>query len=280
MHFLNVPHSVESVGRLVRASWGAPPSLPSLHATYRGVLAQDRPFAPPRAGVSISYEDGSWGTYLQENRVFESIFVGRQSTTKDARRLWKEQTEQAMTYTRGTYPALGYLVDLLITDVVLLTSEATGGGSASHLPGLVAISPGPKWTTMDFAETLVHEMTHLNLFVLDAVYGLYELPTADLAEQEHRVVSAVKVGELRPLDKAFHSAVVAVPLMFMQHHRGETALVDAFAESLVDCCTGLEAKRDLFTPYGRLLLDELAEFARTLDYSLVEMAFTRTDLAA
>jgi len=51
---------------------------------------------------------------------------------------------------------------------------------------------------MDFTETLVHEMTHVNLFVLDAVYGLYELLTTDLANHEHRVVSAVKVGELRP----------------------------------------------------------------------------------
>ena len=280
MHFLNVPHSVESVGRLVRASRGAHPSLPALNSTYREVLTQMRPLAPPGHGVSITYEDGPWGTYLQERRVFESIFVGLQNTPQSARRLWKTQTERAMVYTRETYPALGYLVDLLITDVVLLTSKAMGGGSASHLPGLVAISPGPEWTTVDFAETLVHEMTHLNLFVLDAVYGLYELPTADLADHEHRVVSAVKVGELRPFDKAFHSAVVAVPLMFMQHERGESALVDAFAESLVDCCTGLEAKRHLFTPYGGVLLDELAEFARTLDYGLVEKAFVRTDVAA
>lgn len=145
----------------------------------------------------------------------------------------------------------------------------------------MAPSPGPQWTVMDFAETLVHETTHLNLFVLDMVYRLYELPTAELAEHQHRVVvSAVKVGELRPFDKAFHSAVVAVPLMYMQNARGETALVDAFASSLVDCCEGLEAKRDLFSPYGRLLLDELAEFAGTLDFDLVSKAFTRGDVAA
>jgi len=123
-------------------------------------------------------------------------------------------------------------------------------------------------------------MTHLNLFVLDMVYRLYELPTTELAEHQHRVVSAVKVGELRPFDKAFHSAVVAVPLMYMQEARGETTLVDSFAASLVDCCKGLESKRNLFTPYGQTLLDELAEFARTLDFGLVSNAFTREDIAA
>ncbi|WP_433475867.1 hypothetical protein ACQPZP_01825 [Spirillospora sp. CA-142024] len=56
--------------------------------------------------------------------------------------------------------------------------------------------------------------------------------------------------------------------------------MDAFAESLADCCNGLEAKRHLFTPYEPVLLDELAEFARTLDYGPVEKAFTRTDIGA
>jgi HEXXH motif-containing protein len=138
-----------------------------------------RPFAPPSAGIAIGYEGGSWGCYLQDNQIFENIFIfiGIGTTNDSDRGLWAAQTEQALTYIRESFPALGYLVDLLITDVVLLTSRATGGGSASHLPGLVAISPGPEWAMVDFAETLVHEMTHLNLFVLDTVYRLYELST-------------------------------------------------------------------------------------------------------
>ena len=57
-------------------------------------------------------------------------------------------------------------------------------------------------------------------------------------------------------------------------------MVDAFAASLVDCCEGLEAKRALFTPYGRVMLEELTEFARTLDFDLVSRAFARDDIAA
>lgn len=251
MHFLNVPHTVESVGRLVRASGGAPPGLADLHRTYRQTIGQMRPIAPPSTGIALGYEGDPWGRHLQENKIFENVFVGVGKTNHSDRLLWAGQTETALAYVRESFPALGYLVDLLITDIVLLTSKVTGGGSASHLPGLVAISPGPEWAMTDFAETLVHEMTHLNLFVLDMVYRLYELPTAELAEHRHRVVSAVKVGELRPFDKAFHSAVVAVPLMYMQHARGETTLVDTFTASLVNCCNGLEVKRDLFTPYDR-----------------------------
>ncbi|MBO2454197.1 hypothetical protein J4573_44415 [Actinomadura barringtoniae] len=239
-----------------------------------------RPITPPLNGVCISDEGDAWGTYLVDHHVFENIFVGLQASGPLRLKAWSAQVELAMAYTRENFPALGYLCDLLITDIVLLHSASTGGGSASHLPGLVAMSPGPNWGMYDFAETIVHEMTHLNLFILDMVNRLYRLPTTELAEHENRVVSAVKVGELRPFDKAFHSAVVAVPLMYMQDARGDSALVDAFAESLNDCCTGLEAKRDLFTPYGQTLLDELATFARTLNFAAVESGLTRERLAA
>ncbi|MDX6743264.1 aKG-HExxH-type peptide beta-hydroxylase [Actinocorallia sp. A-T 12471] len=269
------------MGRLVRAAGGASPAdAAQLSPAYRMMLAGLRPIFPPTAGVLVSFEDGAWGGFLAENRIFEDIFRGVSGTDLHQRAAWGDEVHRAFDYLRDEFPALAYLTELLVTDVVLLKSDSTGGGSASQLPGLVVISPGPGWTTRDFAETLVHEMTHLNLFVLDMAYRLYRKTSDELALDEHRVVSAVRVGELRPFDKAFHSAVVAVPLMYMQQARGETALVDAFASSLINCCEGLEAKKDRFTPYGQILLAELSSFARNLDYTMVESGFTRTDLAA
>jgi HEXXH motif-containing protein len=171
------------------------------------------------------------------------------------------------------------MVDLLVTDIVVLSSERTGGGSASHIPGLVCMSPGPGWTTWDFAESLVHEALHLNLFVADMVYGLYTLPSAELTAERYRVLSAVKIGERRPLDKAFHAAVVAVPLMYMQHERGVSTLVDLYSASLRDAARGLAARREVFTPYGRMLVDELCDWARTLDFGRVAHAVSGTGSA-
>jgi hypothetical protein len=135
---------------------------------------------------------------------------------------------------------------------------------------LVALSPRPAWTVHDFAQSLVHEATHLDLFVGDMVNGLFTMPVRDLAADRYRVLSAVKFGQFRPLDRAFRSAVVAVPPRWMQHRRGETELVDKFTGSLRGCCDGLNNKRELFTPYGRLLVHQLAEFAFTLDWDDVE----------
>ncbi|MCD0447806.1 HEXXH motif-containing putative peptide modification protein [Actinocorallia sp. API 0066] len=281
MRFLNVVHTVEAVGRLVRASGDTPPqTFADLPDAYRRAIARKRPYAPPPEGVAITFEDGAWGSYLSDNKVFENIFRGVAATREADRELWSAQLEAAIRYVRETFPELGLITDLLVTDVVLLTSQATGGGSASQLPGLVAISPGPDWRVNDFAETIVHEATHLNLFVLDMVNRLYTLPTDELAQHNNRVVSAVKVGELRPFDKAFHSAIVAVPLMYMQHRRGKTDLVNAFAVSLNDCCQGLNGMKDLFTPYGQGLLADLTGFAQTLDFDQVRAGFRRIELVA
>lgn len=280
MHFMNVGHAYENAARYARAMTGRESNANTLHPAYREAIGHHRPFAAPATGITIDYEDGTWGHWLRESGVFDGIFKGVRTSTPDERSKWPDLTRQAAQSVRELDADLGRIVDLLVTDIVLLPSDSTGGGSASHLPGLVCLSPGPEWQINDFAESLVHEATHLNLFVADMVHGIYTLPASELVADEHRVVSAVKFGQRRPLDRAFHSAVVAVPLMWMQHRRGTTALVDQFTTSLRECCEGLNTKRDLFTPYGRLLVDQLSEFADTLDFDSVKEAISGTRFAS
>jgi HEXXH motif-containing protein len=280
MHFLNVHHCYDSVGRLIRALGGESPDEASIHAAYREAIAQVRPVAPSVSGITVSYEDGAWGQYLLDAHVFEDIFVGISGSSPAERELWARQVNDAVAYIRSLNSDLGRIIDLLVTDVVVLNSERTGGGSASHLPGLVCISPGARWEMVDYAESIMHEGTHLNLFVADSVHGIYTLPTSALGEEQYRVLSAVKVGERRPLDKAFHSAAVAVPLMYMQQLRGQTTLVDEFAVSLLECAVGLLDKADVFTDYGRLLVEELHRFAQTTDFDYVVKSISSTEYAS
>ncbi|MFJ8313040.1 MULTISPECIES: hypothetical protein [unclassified Streptomyces] len=81
----------------------------------------------------------------------------------------------------------------------------------------------------------------------------------------------MKIGQKRPLHAALHAAAVAVPLMFMEHQQGEYVLVDQYTASLRDACKDMQTKRDLFTDYGRMLLDEMAEWAETdpLDFDRI-----------
>lgn len=281
MRFVNVPHVYAATGRLVRALGGPPPTLETIQADYRNAINTVRPFdASPAGGVSVTFEDGRWAKLLAERHIFDNIFVGVKDTDEGEQDRRAEFVYASLEHLRDAHPDLARIVDLLVTDVVVLNAQSIGGGSASHLPGLVCMSPGPGWTLDDYAETVVHEATHLALFVLDMVYRLYTRPTSELDAEECFVVSAVKVGVPRPLDKALHSAVVAVPLMYMQHIRGETALVDAFAKSLLECATGLAEKAKYFTRYGLETVQELLEFAESLNFASVERAFADPALAA
>ncbi|SCG12485.1 hypothetical protein GA0115260_118263 [Streptomyces sp. MnatMP-M27] len=126
---------------------------------------------------------------------------------------------------------------------------------------------------------LVHEGMHLNLFVADKVYGTFTLPSNALEAEERRALSAVKIGQRRPLDKAFHAAIVTVPLMFMQDRSGVTTLVDLYTESLRDACEDLKKQRRIFTQYGQMLLDELCEFAKQIDLAQVARAISGKEYA-
>ncbi|MFG2848559.1 aKG-HExxH-type peptide beta-hydroxylase [Kitasatospora sp. NPDC048296] len=280
MRFLNIHHARETIGRLVSAvNEQPPPTVAALPAAYRSVVSALRPLPVEGAGISLSFKDSEWGSYLIENRTFENIFEGLKDTPADLRERWKRDFSVALLHTRDLVPNLGALVDLVVTDVVMFSSTNKGGGTGSTLPGLVSMSPGDEWRPHDYAESLVHETVHLNVFLADMVYRLYTRPAKELEADEHRVVSAVKFGQMRPLDKAFHSAVVAPPLMLMQRLRGETELVDKFRHSIRECTDGLLAKLDLFTPYGQGMVRELADFAETIDFDLVTRSISGREFA-
>lgn len=288
MHFLNNGHLAASVARLVRARGGAVPDLDSLPAAYRAMATGLRPvgLSVQGQGINISYEDGAWARHCREQGIFEHIFAGSSPTDGPTREVWDEKVQAALQLIEDIHPGLRYMVDLLVTDLVILDSGADGGGSASHMPGVVVMSPRKAgkaidpatheevtqtaWEVLDYAMCLVHEGLHLALFVLDMVYGTFTETSAELEGDQYRALSAVKIGQMRPLDKAFHAAIVTVPLMYMEHRTGKTALVDLYTKSLGDACVSLESRREFFTPYGAMLLDELVVFGKTIDFGLVE----------
>ncbi|MGI9280550.1 MAG: aKG-HExxH-type peptide beta-hydroxylase [Endozoicomonas sp.] len=164
------------------------------------------------------------------------------------------------------------LIELVTTDVVFVHSPRIGGGTGSHLPGVICISIGDDWTEVDVANTLVHEATHLNVFLCDMVNKVFTSPASELDKEEYRVLSAVRVGDMRPLDKAVHSAFVTVPLLYFEKLLGSCEMMKEFSVSLNDCVNGVVEKEFLFTQYGQQLVNQLREFNESRDFSLVEKA--------
>ncbi|MER7789958.1 HEXXH motif-containing putative peptide modification protein [Streptomyces sp. NPDC097640] len=278
---MNIGHAYENAARLIHAVTDEYPDANGLHAAYRAAISTPglRPLPVEGQGISVSYEDGTWAKHCIENGIFTNIFKGAGPSDGPTRQGWDNRVAEALDLIQEISPDLRLMVDLLVTELVVLNSGADGGGSASHIPGVVVMSPGAEWDVLDYAMCLVHEGMHLNLFVADKVYGTFTLPSNALEAEERRALSAVKIGQRRPLDKAFHAAIVTVPLMFMQDRSGVTTLVDLYTESLRDACEDLKKQRRIFTQYGQMLLGELCEFAEQVDFARVARAISGTEYA-
>jgi hypothetical protein len=273
MHFLNYLHCYSNVSRLTRSVLGEKITNPSeLHSKYRLAISKLRKISCPENGYVVSFEDDHMGSHISSTGIFDEIFAGVRNTTKEERTKFIDLVSAAFDLLESIDSKLTAIVRLLVTDIVCLKAKREGGGSASHLPGLVCISPGESWGAGEIAESLLHEATHLNLFVADMVNGLFVFPLSRLEEDDARVVSAVRVGQLRPLDKAFHSAAVAVPLMYIQNVQGKTSLIDMFSESLKVCANGLMQKSSFLSDYGNLLVNQLHDFSVAPDFEKVRHA--------
>ncbi|MCQ6250935.1 aKG-HExxH-type peptide beta-hydroxylase [Streptomyces malaysiensis] len=281
MHFLNLGHLCETVARLAHAQTGEyPKAAPALGLAYRKTISGLRPLPAEGGGITLSYEDGPWARYCEAESIFEHIFSKATHSDGPTREHWDAKVRQAVQHIHELSPDLGRMVDLLVTDVVVVNSRSDGGGSTNTLPGLVVMSPGD-WDVPEYAECLVHEGLHTGLFLMDMVYGMFTLPPSEMEKDEYRALSAVKIGQKRPLHAAFHAAAVAVPLMYMQHRRGVDTLVSQYTVSLRAACRDMRTHRDVFTQYGRLLLDEMSEWAEgePLDFGHVTRCTSSSDYA-
>ncbi|MFD7017170.1 aKG-HExxH-type peptide beta-hydroxylase [Streptomyces sp. NPDC059928] len=284
MHMLNNGHLVETLARFTHAINGAHvAALEELRPAYRKAINTLRPghLQAEAEGIKIGYEDSDWVRHCKEREIFPHIVGPASVSDGPTREEWDRQTTEALDLIEKIHPGLRRMVDLLVTDIIVLNSGADGGGSANQMPGVVMMSPGSNWLTLDYAMCIVHEGLHTGLFVLDTVYPMFTRPPSELAEPENRALSAVKIGEKRPLHAALHAAAVAVPLMYMEHSQGERALVDQYTQSLRDACDDMQTKRELFTEYGRLILDEMTEWAKTdpIDFDQVGHGITSSEFS-
>ncbi|MFL6606274.1 MAG: aKG-HExxH-type peptide beta-hydroxylase [Steroidobacteraceae bacterium] len=143
---------------------------------------------------------------------------------------------------RLQHPPLGELCDLLVTDILCWPSVELRGGSAADLLGIVWIVPSAELTSFDMAEFVIHEMVHMNLTLADMTVGLFTR-----APGSHFKAHSAVLGRRRPHDLVFHSACVAVALIYFRLLAGLHGEVDWLRSSLQRCTAELLHHRAAFT---------------------------------
>lgn len=277
MRVISVDHIRNNIQRLAESVLGNEMiiSEQNFQSSYRKSISKLRGFAAPEKGIKISFNESFITQLAIEHGVFSELSKEgfREQDIKSTEELYYEAIELI----KNTSPELYQLIELMVTDVLFVTSSRVGGGTGSHLPGLLCVSPDKAWEPIDLAECLIHETTHLSTFLCDMLFGLYTEPVDQLERDECRVLSAVRIGEFRPLDKALHSGLVAVPLLYFQNLLGIKTLAIEFSESVNECANGLLEKQRFFTEYGRLVVKDYSHFTKTLDYKYVEESLNWSD---
>ena len=156
-----------------------------------------------------------------------------------------------------TYPVFCRAVPFLI----LAKSEGHGGGSVSSRIGMVWLAPSSSWTGQECGERLYHEYVHQCLFLDDMVRAVFARDPDAMSEPENMIVSAIRQGELRRYDQAFHSAFVAAGIVEYRARVADMSGARRLFPALWPCLDALARKRELLTDNGSELLDQLIECA-------------------
>ncbi|MEV6986815.1 hypothetical protein AB0M95_36925 [Sphaerisporangium sp. NPDC051017] len=258
MYAFNVYHCRKTVGRLAKALTATAPRPHALIEDYRKAINQFRPIAAPMSTISIGFEDSSWGQHIAKHDIFSDFTSTISPSAPQLRAFWARCTTGALEHIRSTDSNIASMIDLLVTDIIILNTKYVGGRTASHIPGLVCLSPSCRWQKTDFADMIVYEAFHLNLFISDMVYGVFSVPRAILAEEQNHISSPTNPHETIPLDQALHGAVAVMALMYVQSVRGKSSLLEMLATPLSGCIEELCARAQFLSDYGREMINQLA----------------------
>ena len=224
---------------------------------------------PASVSEQITYDEARIARLMAKhttNRAPTDLKVGALETPATARREAMARVEAALAHLDTVNPPLKRLFDLVIHTLFFHRSRESGGGSVSSAPGTIWCSVRRNWSLPDICEFLVHEFTHNMLFLDERRFEHFRDPLL-LQKPENFAVSAVlKIP--RPLDRAFHSLVVASEVLSFRDENGEpeTPHVHPCTHDLARACqatldgirTVIEDK-DLVTPRCLEILERVEE---------------------
>jgi len=205
---------------------------------------------------------------LVDNSVRASSF------SNESRAVAIKHAQHGLLFLRLQHPPLCDLCDLLVTDILCWPSVKLRGGSGSHLLGIVWIVPSGELTSLGIAEFVIHEMVHMNLTLADMTVGLFSRAPGSQFE----AYSAV-LGRHRPHYHAFHSACVAVAILYFRLLVGLNSEIDSLRSSLRRCTSELMNHRAAFTGYSWNAILAAHAFSRTPKLSAIPVHKDLTRLA-
>ncbi|MDG4658581.1 HEXXH motif-containing putative peptide modification protein [Ectobacillus antri] len=124
------------------------------------------------------------------------------------------------------YSKFIWMFDLAMDTIFQASSNVVTGGTTNAAVGILWINPRDTWSNIDMYEFLVHELAHTLLYIHEWRFGLFT-DLSRLTDKSTYAMSAIR-SQMRPMDKAFHSAIVATDVLLLRElvlgHKGQREL--------------------------------------------------------
>lgn len=170
------------------------------------------------------------------------------------------------------------IYNLAITDILVAASTRARAGSVSTAPGCVWIGDICEYANWEVAEILVHELIHTLVFLDENRHSHYDYRL--ISNSENNSISSI-LNIPRPVDKAFHSIIVAIELIKFRNltkqnlksnrvHPPTATLLHQVRKSITDLQKLVEREPAILTPRAKALLALSKETVLNL-YSTHEM---------
>jgi hypothetical protein len=241
-------------------------STDGLKRAYMRLLREVQPTVPRSAGIEIEYvRSGEKLRQLVEVFNRESFLddTPYELATGGTRDDLFDRLDDCLAEFASADPELRLLFELAVTSVFVARCGTAGGGTTSGAAGVLWLDPRDSWGQRDWLEFLIHELTHLLLFVDEWRYTHYASRKV-IVSRDTFARSAIR-GIYRPLDKVFHSIVVATEVLLARDawlgHEGDFVLHPPTPELRESVLESIASVRDVtdyqdrFSPHAIELMD-------------------------
>jgi hypothetical protein len=125
-----------------------------------------------------------------------------------------DKFKEAINFFRVEDPGVYQFLNLIFNYYFFANSGKAAGGSSSGGIGVLWVNPNKNWLMQDYAEFIIHEMTHQILFYDERRFEHYP-DYASITNKENYAYSTI-LNRGRPLDKVVHSLLVGINVLLFR----------------------------------------------------------------
>lgn len=224
---------------------------------YRKCLSQVFSVPIKEKGFSIDFEDSFLSKSFLASPSIDQNILQIVPTDNSEREVIYKNILEALASLNKTFPQFSAIIELQVAHIIVARNVVYGSGTVSKYPTYIWLSPSPDWEIFDYAECIYHEIVHLNLFLIDIIYGLYRDRSVlhDSTYYSKSVIKKVK----RPIDKSFHSICVADSLVTFLESYGKHEESQYMKNELLDTLKEFLYMKNALSDVGREIIIDIQQ---------------------